>query len=274
MSSSGSSSSSPEPASLREISKKSTGKKKTTKEAQAASAVDPHGKDEGKNPNWDYKPPEGYKPMNLKVDDSPFDWDTIKDDDNLELWVVRVPDSLKPKYLQEAKLESSSSPSKTARIGSIDRKSTTYDVWNLGEDEADAIGGEELLGVSALLPRSKHSGKLFQAPKPIARRLVVSARPTLPTPQSSPEPHVISHENPPRPTYSKDLLTHRFMPLGSLAPVEDDATMDVDVPPAIQPSKSLKESAKKGKEDGEAPKKKRKSALDSPKKPKKPKAAS
>ncbi|KAL1947232.1 hypothetical protein VTO73DRAFT_14193 [Trametes versicolor] len=275
MSSSSSSSSSPEPPSLRDISKKSNKKQKISKEAQAASTADQHGKNEGKNPNWDYQQPDGYKAMSLKVDDSTFDWDAIKNDDNLELWVVRVPEGLKPKYLQEAKLELSSS-SKTARVGSIDRKSTTFDVWNLGEDEADTIGGEELRAISALVPRSKHGGKLFQAPKPIARRLVVSARPTLPTPQSSPEGSPVLHQNPPRPRHPTELLTHRFMPLGSLAPVEGEteAAMDVDVPTPTHSAKSRKESAQTGGEDGEAPRKKRKSGQESPKKSKKTRAVS
>ncbi|KAI0657208.1 hypothetical protein C8Q70DRAFT_1056094 [Cubamyces menziesii] len=269
MSSSRSSSSSPEPESIREIVKKSKPKQEKTKEAQDASVVDKHGKNEGDNPNWDYKPPDGFKAMNMKVDEGPFDWDAIKDNDDLELWIVRVPDGLKPKHLQDAKLELSASSSKTARLGSIERKSTTYDVWNLGEDEADTIGGEELRGVTALLPRSKHAGKLYQAPKPIARRLVVSARPTLPTPQSSPEASPVSHQNPPRPKYPKELLTHRFMPIGSLAPVEDDTAMDVDEPAHTQSAKAQQVG-----EDGERPKKKKKSGIESPTKPKKSKAVS
>ncbi|KAI0373188.1 hypothetical protein BV20DRAFT_962986 [Pilatotrama ljubarskyi] len=273
MSSSRSSSSSPQLESLHETLRKSKEKQKESKEAHAVSAVDKHGKNEGQNPNWDYKPPEGYKAVNLKVDDETFDWDSIKNDDNLDLWVVRIPAGLKLKYLDGAKLDSSSSAAKTARVASIDRKSTTYDVWNLGKDEADTIGGEELRGVSVLLPRSKHGGKLYQAPKPISRRLVISARPTLPTPQSSPEASPASHENPPRPKYPKELLTHRFMPLGSQAPVEDDTAMDVDAH-VTQGSSSHKESRKTGGEEGEAPKKKRKTGNESPKKSKKAKAAS
>ena len=94
MSSSRSSSSSPEPESIREIVKKSKPKQKKTKEAQDASVVDKHGKNEGDNPNWDYKPPDGFKAMNMKVDEGPFDWDAIKDNDDLELWIVRVPDGV------------------------------------------------------------------------------------------------------------------------------------------------------------------------------------
>ena len=57
--------------------------------------VDTHGKNEGDHPNWDYKPPDGYKAMNMKVDEGPFDWDSIKDNDDLELWIVRVPDGVR-----------------------------------------------------------------------------------------------------------------------------------------------------------------------------------
>ena len=45
------------------------------------------------------------------------------------------------------KIESAST-SKTTRVGSIDRKSTTYDVWSLGEDGAESVGGDELLGLA------------------------------------------------------------------------------------------------------------------------------
>ena len=68
---------------------------------------------------------------------------------------------LKPKHLENVQLELPSS-SKTTRIGAIDRKSTAYDVWALGDDEADAVGGDELRVVSCLLPRRKKGGKLYQ----------------------------------------------------------------------------------------------------------------
>lgn len=50
----------------------------------------------------------------------------------------------------------------TARIGSIERKTASYDVWNLGEDVGgEVVGGEELKALSCLLPRSKKHGKLY-----------------------------------------------------------------------------------------------------------------
>lgn len=154
------------------------------------------------------------------------------------------------------KLEASTSV-KTTKVGSVDRKHTSYDVWSLGEDQTEHVGGEEIKGLSCLLPRQKKGGKLYQgkklarrgfftilmlplktlAPKPIARHLVVTARPALPTLESSLEQSTSNSaspvcKNPPRPRYPRELLKHRFMPLGSLAPTADSVdspeSMDVD----------------------------------------------
>lgn len=57
-----------------------------------------------------------------------------------------------------------SSSSRTARVGQLQKKSTKYDVWSLGEEdtaEDSLIGGEELKGLSCLLPRSRKNGQLY-----------------------------------------------------------------------------------------------------------------
>ncbi|KAI0696550.1 hypothetical protein C8T65DRAFT_832752 [Cerioporus squamosus] len=264
MSSSRSSSASPEPEL---VAKKAKKPKDKQKKGQAAADVGEHGRNEGDDHDLAYKPPEGFVLMKHKNEEGDFDWDAINGDDNLELWVVRVPDGLKPKHLEGLKIEASASSS-TSRVGSAERKHTTYDVWSLGEDETEAVGGDELRAVSCLLPRRKKDGKLYQAPKPIARRLVISARPTIPTPpQSSPGSSPVLHQNPARPRHPKELLTHRFMPLGSLAPVDDSAAMDVDPVPAEEsPSKTPK--PRKDAEGADGSKKKRKGDVGSPKKKK------
>ncbi|KAI1791508.1 hypothetical protein LXA43DRAFT_418798 [Ganoderma leucocontextum] len=268
MSSSRASSASPEPEIVSAKAKKSKEKSKKVKIAHPAAEPEKHGRNEGEDASLPYKPPEGYVLMKHGAEETEFDWDAINNDDNLELWVLRVPDGLKPKHLENVKIEAPSS-SKTARIGSIDRKSTAYDVWSLGDDDAEAVGGDELRAVSCLLPRRKKNGKLYQAPHAISRRLVISTRPTLPTPPaSSPGSSPVVHQNPPRPRHPPELLKHRFAPLGSLAPVEDSTEMDVDPAPTSQPSKSSKTDAAEGS------KKKRKGDTSSPKKTKKAKPAS
>ena len=90
------------------------------------------------------------------------------------------------------------------------------------------------------------------APHPVARRLVISARPSLPTPPaSSPESPPVVHQNPPRPRHPAELLTHRFVPIGSLADENKDVDMDASpAGPKPAPHESRKEA-----EQGEKSKK-------------------
>ncbi|TBU26084.1 DNA-directed RNA polymerase I subunit RPA34.5-domain-containing protein [Dichomitus squalens] len=271
--SSSSASSSPEPEIV--VAKTKRSKDKATK----AKLVQPPA-DTDKNANEDedaslaYKPPDGYVLMKHNIEDTDFDWDVINNDDNLELWVVRVPDGLKAKHLENVKIELPSS-SNTTRLGTIDRKSTAYDVWALGDAEADVVGGDELQAVSCLLPRRKKGGKLYQAPHPISRRLVISARPSLPTPPASPpESSPVVHQNPPRHRHSPELLKHRFAPLGSLGLVDDPAA-PMDTEPAPGSQAPTANSLKSQRTDAvEGSKKKRKVDIESPKKTKKAKKAS
>jgi hypothetical protein len=77
----------------------------------------------------------------------------------------------------------------------------------------------------------------LSAPKPITRHLVVAAQAVVPTsyPASA---NAASHtnKNPPRQCYPKELLKHRFLPIGALASsAEDGDTMDVDVHMELEP---------------------------------------
>jgi len=114
------------------------------------------------------------------------------------------------------------------------------------------------------------------APKPIARHLVVSAQDIIPT--SDPSVPVAAdsartYQNPPRQSYPKELLKHRFMPYGSLTGT-DDATVahDIDVDMGVDAAKgSTMEGGTPGKSFKESKGKKRKVEADTPKKSKKPK---
>jgi hypothetical protein len=69
---------------------------------------------------------------------------------------------VKPKYLENAKVELPSS-SKSARIGTLNRKHATYDIWSVGDNDDDQpVGGEEIKGLSCLLPKKSKNGKLFR----------------------------------------------------------------------------------------------------------------
>ena len=115
------------------------------------------------------------------------------------------------------------------------------------------------------------------APKPIARHLVVSAKDISPTPNSSIQAvsdSARTYQNPPRQSYPKELLKHRFMPYGSLIGNDDSgATQDVDVDMEADGEKgtTAQEGASPEKKPKELKGKKRKVEGDTPKKSKKAK---
>ncbi|KAM6500972.1 hypothetical protein JOM56_003986, partial [Amanita muscaria] len=170
--------------------------------------------------------PPGYRLLDSDsvLDDDPFDWDTIKNNPNLELWLIRMPNNLSAKHLESVALSPSSSihPSK---LGELTRKETTYDIWsqspNANGDEAlqQPICGEEMKSITCLLPRRSKGGGLYAAPKPITRHVVITTKPDQPQPVKDPAPSantsVTIHQNPPRQSYPPNLLKHRFMPYGS-----------------------------------------------------------
>ncbi|KAG1749548.1 hypothetical protein EDB19DRAFT_147213 [Suillus lakei] len=218
--------SSPEPAQTAPRPSKNKNKSKKKSKSQPVTVTD-HGKNEGENPHWAYKPPPGAKLFDHAFETETFDWDSVQKDDDLEIWLIRVPDSVKPKYLDGLEIDvPSSSSSRSGQIGSLSRKNAVYDIWSMGDDDTDFAGAEELRGLSCLLPRRKKSGKLYMAPKEIARHLVVSAQPSRASPPEHPS---ILYQNPPRLSYPKELLKHHFVPCGAGLPAGGDhASMDTD----------------------------------------------
>ncbi|KIP09303.1 hypothetical protein PHLGIDRAFT_86954, partial [Phlebiopsis gigantea 11061_1 CR5-6] len=214
------SSSSPEPT-LSSKKASTQAKEKSKKNGgQPAVVHTPHGKNEGTNIDSAYRPPEGMKLVDGEHDED-FDWESLKDDEDLELWIVRVPEGVKAKHLDGLKLDEPSS-SKSAQIGSLVRKHISYDIWSLadGGEPNDTIGAEELDALSPLFPRKKKGTKFYGAPDLPARHIVLSARPPKPTPELSESTNTdmswSTQQNPPRPSYPKEMLKGRFMPAGAL----------------------------------------------------------
>ena len=156
------------------ISKKTKGKSK-----QPTVVVTPHGKNEGANTDWAYQVPLGATLAGPSKEGDEFDLDAFKDDDEVELWIMRVPqgvrmiplflsnftnyiDQITAKNLEGMKLDvPSGSTSLSAKMGSLVGQSSVYDVWSLGEDAEDIVGAEEVKGLTYLAPRHKKRSKLF-----------------------------------------------------------------------------------------------------------------
>ncbi|KAF9036886.1 hypothetical protein BJ165DRAFT_1506698 [Panaeolus papilionaceus] len=291
----------------------SPSKSKSKSNTNTNTKTDTEARFEGTDPNWDYTPPPSAVLIKEdadtldKMDAGEFDWDRINEDEELELWVVRVPEAIKPKHLENLSLSLPSSSQKSTRIGTVKRKTTTFDVWSIADagvegdeplinkrnnekskngaaDNAQApVGGEELKGMACLLPRKSKKGKLYPAPKPFTRHIVIAAQPIQPSPSlatssitsdSPSESESAQYKNPPRYSYPKEVLKHRYIPYGStelLSPLHGglggvsesgEGAMDVDkqqeeeeeeeeAPPSAQPPvESPKKGGRKEKEAG------------------------
>ncbi|GJE88020.1 DNA-directed RNA polymerase I subunit RPA34.5-domain-containing protein [Phanerochaete sordida] len=252
-------SSSPEPILSSKKADKSPKDKSKKKSAQPTVVHTPHGKNEGTNAEWAYQPPAGTVVFDGELDED-FDWDSVKDDEDLELWVVRVPEGVKPKHLQNLKLDAPSA-NKTARIGSLERKAGSYDVWSLGDEPNEAVAADEMRTLQPLLPRKKKGTKFYAASDLPVRRVVLSARPPQPSLEESDENSDdrswATGQNPPRPAYPKEMLKHRFLPIGAETPApQGEDGMDVDVP-AQKPSEDAESKPKKRKVEGSTKKSKK-----------------
>ena len=73
--------------------------KSTKKKSKSPTVVAPdHGKNEGDDPDWAYEPPAGAVLLDHAVDVGPFEWDALKDDKDTEIWLIRVPDSVRSSH--------------------------------------------------------------------------------------------------------------------------------------------------------------------------------
>ena len=171
-----------------------------------------------------------------------------------------------------------SSPSGSSKVGTISRKREKYDIHEYRDDTIHRSQlGEEIKNITCVLPKRNKKGEMrlgesvtltlcslaevwnSSAPRPISRRLVVSAQEVAATPlEADPRDE---RRNPERFSYPKKLLKHTFMPYGShshRSVSSEDVEMDVDAP---QPREKEKDETKKRKQradDAPSPKQKSK----------------
>jgi len=170
---------------------------------------------------------------------------------------------------------------RTGLVGHLVRKSAAYDLWalepavggahgsgsenNQGEIEGTAagapvglVGAEELDNLSVLLPCKRKGGRLYLAPKPVTRHLVVVSRPAKPSrPDATASDAALGFENPKREAYPEEVLTHRFRPYGDPGNIPpEDHHMDVETTEVIP--KAKEGSKRRGGEMGSSKKKKAK----------------
>ncbi|KAF7359109.1 hypothetical protein MSAN_01252400 [Mycena sanguinolenta] len=166
-------------------------KSKAAEKAQKSKSSQKDSRNEGVDPHWEYTPPSKSVRLEESADVGDFDWDALNGNPDLELWLVRIPEGVKPKHLETAQLGfppgAKRDGKKSAKLGMLQRKHVAYDIWSVGDDEPEElpITGEEIKDLSCLLPRKSKKGKLYAAPTPIARTIVMAAQPVKPTPDPS-----------------------------------------------------------------------------------------
>ncbi|KAF8528172.1 hypothetical protein BU17DRAFT_38365 [Hysterangium stoloniferum] len=205
-------------------------------------------RNEGVDPNWAYKPPNGMFLMEGVEVDEDFDWDALAKDDDKELWIIRVPHGFKTKNLDGLDIPQPASAPGT-KLTTIERKRITYDIWSVDppsnaeeleqNNDTQPPRGEELKSLSCLLPRKKKKGNWYIASMPISQHMIITHAPATPhvDDEATPAPSV-RHSVPTR------LLKHRFLPYGASTDgaAKTADSMDVDLP-VTSPKKSEKLAA-------------------------------
>lgn len=88
------------------VKKRKPGKEKHPKSKPAVEHT-ADGKNEGNSAHahWEYKPPDGFVLLDhANADSDDFDWDALKEDEDLELWILRVPEGVSSVFNAMSKL--------------------------------------------------------------------------------------------------------------------------------------------------------------------------
>ncbi|KAG1052071.1 hypothetical protein G6F43_005764 [Rhizopus delemar] len=165
--------------------------------------------------------PKHFKPSLSKYSSS-FDKETLVDDDK-ELWLIRVPDNISEKDIEQLKLKAPTSTStKLAKFEKNNNKYALYRVPteqfnSVDEDDEDSekrdhgISGQEMLGFDCLVPCREENGKLVKINKPFEQYLILDE--IVDIPDSTALAEAIRDS----PVYKREQpegLKMRFMPAG------------------------------------------------------------
>ncbi|PVF98318.1 hypothetical protein CPB86DRAFT_784948 [Serendipita vermifera] len=179
-------------------------------------------------PALSYRAPPGFKLSKPALETKEFDWNEVNNDPDLEIWAIRLPQGLKPKYLENMSIPfphdgASSGPLAHIRAG---KKQKQYDLTIA----SDLNGAEEMKGFKCLLPSSSDGRKLRLVSQPLAGHILFSETPPDASisnvgPHSSPSSSTL----PPLPlpsctrySYPLELLKNRYVP--TVAPKKQEET--------------------------------------------------
>ncbi|CAO3613063.1 unnamed protein product [Cunninghamella echinulata] len=112
-----------------------------------------------------------------------YDVEDIENDNDKEIWLIRVPQQVEKKSLDSLSFKYPKTAGKPLSKLLINEKDT-FTLYKVPEGknlEADVgISGQEMLGFNCLLPSKNKQGKLVFAPKKITNYLILDEEVTIP----------------------------------------------------------------------------------------------
>ncbi|KAI8096932.1 DNA-directed RNA polymerase I, subunit RPA34.5 [Halteromyces radiatus] len=126
--------------------------------------------------------PEGFTELNSEQQQSTiYDFEAINNDDDKELWLIRVPEEVSAESLTSMKIKLSKTPGKPVSKLELNdnEKFTMYRVPE-GTSLASDVGvsGQEMFGFSCLVPSDQ--GKMVFAPTRFTQCLILDEEVTIP----------------------------------------------------------------------------------------------
>ncbi|RUO96837.1 hypothetical protein BC936DRAFT_141384 [Jimgerdemannia flammicorona] len=200
-----------------------------------------------------YQPPRDFFLSSTKSK-SVFDVEDLQDDDK-ELWLIRVPTELSIKDLEGLKLQVPDPTIPHTPLGNLRKGSSRFNVYRVIEDALAAnenggdmrgMGGQEMKGLRCLVPSVKKEGKLCFAP--IAQHMTINQVVQLPDASSIAEEirnkPVVKREHPAG-------LKMRFRPYGFDTGVKNTKATVVAEPDSSTSAKKERKEKKDKKEKKE-----------------------
>jgi len=123
-----------------------------------------------------WQPPPEFKLQKYSRDVSQFDLHSINSDDNLELWAIRAPTSLKFQHVKRITSIDYDNPRLTGRLNTSKAKYNVVQIRKPGKDQIQQKpdgNASEMANLKVLLPTSDSEGQYRICKKPISRHLLI-----------------------------------------------------------------------------------------------------
>ncbi|CEG84753.1 hypothetical protein RMATCC62417_18511 [Rhizopus microsporus] len=213
--------------------------------------------------------PRGFKPCLSKYS-SPFDKEILQDDDK-ELWLIRIPDNISEKDLEQLKLKVPTATT-TSKLAKLEKDNNKYGLYKVPTDSFSSssssssnsidndkaqndvgISGQEMLSFDCLVPSREDNGKFVKVDKPFEHCLILDEVVDIP------DSTALAESIRDSPIYKREQpegLKLRFLPTGYYSR-EDEKPKEEENKKRSLEEEDVKEPVKKVKKEKKDKKKKK-----------------